>query len=120
MACSRACWRLASRSAGDCKEIVLWDEIPVYSCIRCEVLTLVFLWRVWRALIDPYPDKATLARDLPQVWKARASQRRGATDHWRQMLLEEAESMAKRSPEELAAAGRQARWSQTPSSPRVG
>jgi hypothetical protein len=76
------------------------------SLFQREVLTLVLLWRVWEALIDPYPDKATLARDLPQLWKARASQRRGATDYWRQILLEEADSMPKRSLEDLEARAR--------------
>jgi hypothetical protein len=74
------------------------------SLFQREVLTLVLLWNVWRALF--YKDKATLARDLPQLWKARASQRREATDYWRTMRLEEAESMAKRSLQELEARAR--------------
>jgi hypothetical protein len=44
-----------------------------------------------------------LARTLPQLWKARASQRRGATDLWRAMLIHHAELMAQHSPEELKA-----------------
>jgi hypothetical protein len=77
-----------------------------FSLFQREVLTLRLLWDVSMELIDPYPDKATLARDLPQLWKARASQRREATDYWRERLRSEAALMAKRSHSELVSLAR--------------
>ncbi len=70
-----------------------------------ETLTLALLCSVWRAIF--YEDKPTLARDLPQFLKAWASQRMGATDCWRELVLRRAALIAKGSPverEELAKA----------------
>jgi hypothetical protein len=71
---------------------------------RRETLTLALLLNVWVALV--YQKKGELTRDLPQLWKARASQRREATDRWSEMLRSEAALMAKRSYGELVALAR--------------
>src|SRR5262249_52312646 len=51
------------------------------SFFQRETLTLVLLWKVQWAYF--YKDRTTLDSDLPQLWKARANQRREATDAWR-------------------------------------
>ena len=70
-----------------------------------EALTLALLYQVWWALF--YKDGAILVRTLPQLCKAWASQRRGATDHWRAMVIRDAELIAQSATvkrEELAEA----------------
>ena len=68
------------------------------SFFQRETLTLALLSRVWVALI--YRNKDELAHYPPQLWKACASQCRGAPDYRRAAMIEEAALIATYSPTE--------------------
>lgn len=98
-----------SVTATDAQEWCTKYELPVIEALidkgrpglslglfQREALTLALLCSVWRAIF--YKDKPALARDLPQLLKAWANQRRGATDCWRKVVLDHAALIAKSSP----------------------